>query len=756
MFIGLPSRTGAPTAKRGGLPPRPSFWQQSPWYKYAQWAKGARGLMERVGERVATRARRGDIPGRIAGAVGPLVQAVPFQKGFIAGREELPVEETRRYVGRLGKVTPEGQLVPYETEQERRIGKELGAVTMPTLGAIKTPGFKAPPGILERGISALRGKTPTPEPPLGAATRAGKVPAELFRREVTPEEDSIQRIMAIVKKAKPKRAKQALLRTKTRGGRLAAGLAAEEEAIARGVGYREAFGTKLEKMGGELPRVGFEPVEAKALPGDIQNLFKLLKESPKVNEWDKFPIKEGLEGLLKGQIPTRGQALLMKKVYGEEFVKTLIEKRALSGRLFEEALIGANVPRTAMTVPDMSLSFRQALYFIGHPRYWKDFLGQVKYFMKEDLFQASQNEIMSHPNFEMWKDAGRVFTQMGGEVAGQEEPYMGSEWIERLGAWLQKRGWIGRRLAMYPRLVRASNRAWTGLANRLRADISEDMLDGARQARTTDSLINRLFGIKLTDIPPEQDTRLLESISSLVNVGTGRGELGALSKAAPILNAAFFSPRLWSARVTLLNPLYYYRLEPYVRKEALKTFFKTAGILSSVLGLAVAAGAEVGTELYSPDFGKIKIGNTRVDIFGGFQQYLVKAAQIAKGVTVSSTTGKVRRVGEGYPELTRKELIYRFLEGKEAPIPSLITALMTGKTWIGEDVNIPKEVADRFTPMVLQDILDLYKEWGAGRMLMLGILAWFGVGLQTYGPRPTKPKPRGKIYVPQGGLTLPK
>ena len=58
-----------------------------------------------------------------------------------------------------------------------------------------------------------------------------------------------------------------------------------------------------------------------------------------------------------------------------------------------------------------------------------------------------------------------------------------------------------------------------------------------------------------------------------------------------------------------------------VRKEAARDLVAFLGIGASVLGLAKMAGAEIETEPTSSDFGKIKIGNTRYDIWAGFQQF---------------------------------------------------------------------------------------------------------------------------------------
>jgi hypothetical protein len=217
-------------------------------------------------------------------------------------------------------------------------------------------------------------------------------------------------------------------------------------------------------------------------------------------------------------------------------------------------------------------------------------------------------------------------------------------------------------------------------------------------------------------------------------VATGRGYLGAkLEPVAVTLNQVFFSPRLLASRLQALNPAYYFKLEPFARKQALRNMFATLGAGATVVGLAKLSGAEVGVDPRSADFGKIKVGNTRIDIWGGFAQYAKLAGQLVSGKLVSSTSGKVSTLGEGFKPLTRLDILQRFAESKQAPIFSFAMGLLRGQNQIGESFKAGPEVVKRFVPMVIQDAIELYNEDPG--LVPLDLLGVFGVGLQTYGPR---------------------
>ena len=68
---------------------------------------------------------------------------------------------------------------------------------------------------------------------------------------------------------------------------------------------------------------------------------------------------------------------------------------------------------------------------------------------------------------------------------------------------------------------------------------------------------------------------------------------------------------------------------------------------------------------------------------------------------------------------------------------SFVTSMLKGEDNFGNKFNLPVEVLDRITPMMVQDLYDLQKEWGPKGYLM-GIPGLFGVGSQTYGTQVPK------------------
>lgn len=539
-----------------------------------------------------------------------------------------------------------------------------------------------------------------------------------------PSTDPIQRVMIALKEAKPIRGKQETLYTLERGKRLGQALAVGER-----IKGEKGFYAELGELKGEMPKVQFESIRNKVTQEDIDGLFINIKDSKLISDWDKIPARKGLAklfGEFGGTVPTEGELSLLNKVFGKEFTSTVMEKRALLLKMKEAGYQLANIPRSIMASFDLSAPFRQGVFFIGRPkRFGGAFLKMFSQFGSDKAFISAQEAIAQRPTYGLMTESKLALTEMGKTLTTKEERFM-SQWAERI--------------PLIGRVVKASERAYIGFLNKLRADVFDDLIVKAERLGRN----------------PKENMDLTKEIANFVNLGTGRGPvLGfqSLERASVALNSFFFSPRLMGSRLTLLYPGYYIKADPFVRKEALKSLFTFAGIGLTTLGLAKLGGAKVGGNLLSTDALKVKIGNTRIDPWGGFQQYIVMAARLITGQAVSSTTGKVMTLGEGYRALSRADIILRAIEYKTAPVFSFAWDLMRAQTFEGKPVKILPEIGKRFVPMAISDIYDIMND--DPDLLPISLLGVFGVGLQTYKQKPSAFKFKTSTRL-GGGLKLRK
>jgi len=508
-------------------------------------------------------------------------------------------------------------------------------------------------------------------------------------------------VMDALKAAKPLRAEQEALYTEERGKRIGR---VEQVGTTGEAGYHR----RLALLKGELPKVDFQSIRENLSPETIDTMYAMVQETPRLDAWEKISAQGGLAkvfGEHGGAVPTEGELAVLHEVFGPDFVSSLRAVGKPQGfwtKAKEAGMQLANVPRSLMASIDLSAPLRQGLFLIGRPKQFGPAFGRMfGAFATESNFRRLQAEIAASPNYLLMRKAKLALTDMGAAMSKREERFM-SSWAEKVPG------------------VRMSARAYTGFLNKLRADVFSDLVDRASQQ-----------GLKIEVIAP--------AIADYVNTATGRGSLGALEPAANALNAFFFSPRLMASRLKLLNPVYYIKKPAFVRREALKDLLRTTGVAMTILTLAKFAGAEVSVDPRSTDFAKIKIGNMRLDIGGGFQQYLRLGGQLLSGQTASTTTGKVTKLGGRYGARTRLDVLQSFIEAKQAPLFSLATDLLRGQTEVGQPLNVPSEIASRFVPMVLADAYQIARE--DPKLLPLAVPGVFGVGVQTYKPTTRKARP---------------
>ena len=243
------------------------------------------------------------------------------------------------------------------------------------------------------------------------------------------------------------------------------------------------------------------------------------------------------------------------------------------------------------------------------------------------------------------------------------------------------------------------------------------------------------------------DDEAYKALAEVISGTSGRGQLpGVLKTAGSALGQALFSPRWFMSRIQMIsNPI---TKKGPARKEAIKGLARLAGLSTTLIVSAAAFGGEVETDPTSSDFGKLKIGNTRIDLTFGQGQYIRTVAQIAKG-EYKNQKGEIKKLNTGeYMGRTKWDVVSKFFEGKASPTASLIIDMLQGQDWdrnelgidwsdLGADKNINTlaRVVDMWKPLFSSDIMEAYAEGAGGRALTATGLGAVGVGVQTYGSK---------------------
>lgn len=383
-----------------------------------------------------------------------------------------------------------------------------------------------------------------------------------------------------------------------------------------------------------------------------------------------------------------------------------------------------SAPKAIMASYDLSGTLRQGGVLGSRFRTEaKDaFKKQIDYFKSEDAFHKGMSAIKQDPLHEMALRANIALTG----TEGAEEAFVSQ---------------LPEKIPILGKGVQASDRAYTGALTELRFNSFKHIMNDLTSG-----------GIDISSLSDEQ----LKSIGKFINTASGRGygEAGGLfEKMTPALNRTLFSPRLWKSRLDMLNPLYYHKLDPIARKYALQSAGSFAAIAGTVLGLASLAGAQVETDPRSSDFLKAKVGNTRYDILGGFQQNLVFAWRELSGQKKSSTSGDITDLTSGkFGGANRLSILSDLVANKENPAISTASDLLKGTDDAGNKVNPYTELSKLFIPLNAQDTYAAAKDTNPLEAIFNSTIpGTLGVGVNTYQDTPSASDPYGTFHSALNG-----
>jgi hypothetical protein len=577
----------------------------------------------------------------------------------------------------------------------------------------------------------------------GGAAETTKTAEEILGGGFFPKDDSL----ATTHEPIPDISPAAQLRQATAGARSQYGKQAvmrAEDNRQRAAELRRIFATVSDPdeaqrlasqvMSGERPKIDYHGF-SELSPEAIRELKRGVFAHPGLPEFTKNRVARALDTALNGRVPSPAEMRLFELIWGKQ---TAVAVAAHAETWGDYVLRLLNIPRTLMATADLSGLARQGLVAgMSHPLVWMHNAPVAWRSMRSpQAYEKFMNDVKANPWYGHALSGGVSFTEIGehSALAAHEEAFQGDIIANIKG--------IGS-------VVKGSARAYTGFLNKMRMDLF------AQQMR-----------IALAAGRDVNDEKFLKSLADIVNASTGRGTIhGRAEHLLPALNTVMFSPRLMLSRLNYLDPTWYYRLghgldkgqAQQVRLEALRGLVATASAVTSIVWMAShIPGVKVETDPRSSNFGKMQIGNTRLDIAGGFQQYIRIVSEMITNTKISSTTGRKQSLGSGFGVPTRWDELSNFALGKAAPPVGAAVNLIRGKDLAGRKMNLntgsgaANFAQNYFTPLVWQDSKDLYNDRKGGLNGIAAALGGYGlgavgVGVQTYGQKDVAAKPKQKL-----------
>lgn len=413
-------------------------------------------------------------------------------------------------------------------------------------------------------------------------------------------------------------------------------------------------------------------------------------------------------------------------------LKEKYDKRSKRDKIRDKIAEIFNIPRSLMASTDFSAPLNQGFVAtLAYPGLAKAaFREMFRATASQSNFDQFFYDIKDNPRYDLIKDKMKL------RISDPHSPFLTAREEAFMSGYAEQ-------IPIAGKLVKGSERAYVMYLNKLRWDIANKYVSEFEESGKTFN----------------NNKKLYERLGRYINAITGAGDLGNLDQWAPVFNALLFSPRLMASRLKLLNPYYIITSPPEIRKLYYKdmgaAFSKTIGVLGPLYAYSQLQKKDdkhkVSVELdpRSSDFAKIRQGDTRWNILGGFQPYMRLAAQLVSGKRKSSNSGMIQELnGEGNFGTTRGDVLGTFARGKLSPIAGMAVDFAKGTKVTGEKVKFWNEILEHVIPLSIQSTIDGGSQYGFGSFPFVGIPSAFGIGTQTY--KPAKKEIKNEISFRSG------
>jgi len=457
-------------------------------------------------------------------------------------------------------------------------------------------------------------------------------------------------------------------------------------------------------------------------------LFNIVQSLP---EWDAQHASTALFKILnkKGAtIPNKSEAKALELAFGPGIVSKI---EAASGRSLDWAELFTdlmNLPRALQTSFDVGWGFRQGEFALksGHVNEWASSWAAMVKAGGPSKYWASIDDLATNgPRASLYKKSGLKITKWGKDVGlhAKEEEYLSN---------------IAEKIPVMGEVVKWSERTHATALNNLRMNLFDStLLQWQREGRVLAAKDYKALGEYVNHMTGRGDLktaqRALDGVFGLFGKAGATTELKVPIAASGVM----YSPRFFLSKLQVHTDLFGTESN-LVRKlvaRDLTNYYRTnIQILRMADAGADRFGWEVETDPTSGDFGKIKAGNRRWDVWGPMNPIMRYMARLETGTSKSITTGDIS-------DISRTNLNLRFMRSQLSPTMGLVMNLGTGETFIGDSVSItePKDLGkiafESLVPLTPQDITDSFM-YGSKNWFAHGAVgtAFLGVGVGTYKP----------------------
>lgn len=485
----------------------------------------------------------------------------------------------------------------------------------------------------------------------------------------------------------------------------------------------------------------------------------------------------------------KAEKLKWQEVYDKDKYKQELKNRTINQRVIDGLFGVWNLPRVVMAtgemswiliqggVQSMSILTRNPAQFVENLRRMVVAMGSA------DKANELERKVKATEIYQIAKDSKLALTEVDHQLDVREEQFLGDYasaiWdlnglIAEQFLGKKERPLIGDKIKQL--FVGKKEYAKTASAREQIKNVNPlRVLERGNTSYMNQLRLNRFIEgvekLKLEGKDPVKDIEDYKALAKAINTLTGRANVPQFLKTTDpkVLAAIFFSFRNWVSKLNMLNPVFYYSLGNYskpseiftkkptvAQKIAITDMMRYITITTSMMYLIQAAAGKddegedvisIETDPRSSDYMKMRMGDLRLDPWGGLQSTITFFMRMATDQTKSTKTGEILTGGERFGARTRGELFQDYVSGKFNPSAGLIWEYMhtkqktdeNGETYrenkFGEKFSIAEDVYN-IKPMYWEAISEIKKEqpgvWG-NFIIAAGAL---GINTQVYG----KPK----------------